>query len=501
MMAKVKFLPRFIYDHFYKLLFLVAFAYMVFLAMSYSLCWQDFDVPHKFHPMALRNGPELRWEDFTRIFNASREGYKIGPPTRLRYFQDLVSLIDIKFRIWLFNYIPPHPSISLMWLFVMFLSPMMMFKLARQLTQRQSTAWIATILFMLSTGNLFGINKMANPAKPLANFFGLWVFYLGAVIERRIRNDSCFSPRSRRLFVIMLLILLIAFFTDETTWMFYFMIPVLFPAIFFTRRTRKFSIGGYLALIVAAGLLVFVIFPYLLNRYTPGKIIVDYIYDHTQGEDAGPLVPDFFGLRYVILTVRNLLWTQLVPWGWFWRGIILLSLLFGYLVFQFRNLTSLRRRVVLRFLGIFIIFVSLQSFAIAKVYWNHGYVLKYSLYYGALLAIILPIPLAVLLSRNPDRFRGAINKILLLVLLVVMVYNFTRVNEDIRFLQALWENAGEMDYATSRAIWKARKNPEAIRRYKYQYPIWSAWAYIQEIEIIAEQQAAKSRAELDSRRE
>ncbi|MFH1037879.1 MAG: hypothetical protein V1789_04310 [PVC group bacterium] len=494
MKPAVNTIARVLRGRFYQVLFLAAFAYMVYLALSYSLCWQDFDNAHKFFPRAIANGPELRWEDFTRVFQDGWDGYKIGPITRLRYFTDLVSLVDTKVRIWLFNYIPPHPSISLVWLFVLFLSPLMMFKLGHQLTGDRSAAWIATILFTLSTGNLFGINKMALPAKPLANFFCLVVFYLGAIVDHQVRTDSYFSPRARRRFLLMLAVMLLAFFTDETTWFFYFMVPVLFPEIFCPWRKRKFPLIGYLALLIMAFFFTFVICPYLLNLLTPGGVSVDYFHDYTQDPEAGPLLPTFFGPRYLLLTARNLLWTQLVPWGWFWRGIIFLAILLVYFAFQFKNLAPSLRRLVLRFVAVFIIYVIFMSHAIARVYWEEGYILKYSLYYGALLAIFLPVPLAVLLSRNSGFFRGVLNKLLLLFLMMVMAYNFLRINEDIRFLQTLYENVGEMDYVTSRTIWRDRKDPEAIRRHKSRYPIWSAWAYIQELEVIADQHAGKKTA-------
>lgn len=489
-------LIRFLNLRWPQILFLASWGFMVFLAFSYSLCWQDFDVPHNFHRQALKNGPALQWEDLIRIFNSGPDGYQLGPPTRLRYVNHLFSLFDIKFRIWLFNYIPPHPSVSLMWLFVLFLSPLMMFKLAYELTGRRQTAWIATALFVLSTGNLFGINKLANPAKPLANFFGLSLFFLAAVIDRQLRSDSRLSPRSRRLYLLMLAVLAVALFTDETTWLFYLVIPLLFPALFTVRPARRFCIVGYLVLLASAVFMVFAGFPYLVDTFTPGGATVDYFLEYGGGPDAGPTLPGFFGPRYLLLTGRNLLWTQLVPWGWFWNGILFLGLLSAYLVVQYRGLEAPDRRLVMRFAGGIAIFVCFQSLAIAKVYWEEGYVLKYSLYYGSLLAVFLPIPLAILLSRDDGRWRKVVNRLLLLFLAVMMVYNFSRINEDIRFLQALWENAGEMDYATSRAIWRERRDPEAIGRFKARYPAWSAWAYIQEIEIVAKQHTDKPKQNL-----
>lgn len=478
-------------SHFHKGLFLLAFAFMVFLALRYSLCWQDFDIPHKFFPMALRNGPDLKLEDFTRIFNVGRDGYKIGPPTRLRYFQDLVSLLDIKFRIWLFNYIPPHPSATLAWLFVFFFSPYMMFKLVKQLTRNRSAAWTAVILFILSTGNLFGVNKMSNPAKPLANFFCLLVFYLAAVVNTEAVKRVKISRRGRYFFVVMLIVLFISFFTDETSWMFYFMIPILFPGVFIRKPARRFTIPGYLLLLLLAAFFVFVGFPFLLRQFSPGEVLVDYSQDLAGNSDIGPLIPPFFGLRYILLTARNLIWTQLVPWGWYWWGGVYLAGLAIYLVFQYLYLSAPWRKLILRLLVVFSVFIVLQSFAIAKVYWESGYILKYPLYYGALFSVFLSIPLAILLSGESRKYSRIINRSLLVLISLVLAHNFLRMNEDIRFLQALWENAGEMDYATSRAIWKERKNPEAIRRYKSQYPIWSAWAYIQEIGVIANQHSAK----------
>lgn len=474
---------------FYKLLFLAAFSYMVFLALSYSLCWQDFDIPHKFHPRILSNGPSLRLEDFTRIFDIGPSGYKIGD-TRLRYLQDLVSLIDIKFRIWLFNYIPPHPSATLVWIFVFIISPWLMFKLMHQLTGHRAAAWVGTILFTLSQGHLFGVTKMSNPAKPMANFFFLAVFYLAAKTANERTKQGTISRRGRYSFAAMLLLMLLSFFTDETAWMLYFMVPIIFPSLFLPPKKAKFVLGGYLLMSLTAAILITVVFPLMVRTFTPGEVEAGFSHHLpvvTAGPDDPPVVGDFFGPRHVLLTARNLIWSQLVPWGWFWLGIIYLASLTSYLAFQFFSLSPPKKKLVLRLLLALGIFVAIQSFLAAMVYDGEGYLLKDAMYYGAPFSIFLVLPLAILLSAEPLRKSRLLNKGLLLFLAVVMAYNFIRVNEAKRFQNAIYENAGEMDYATAREIWRRRKNPLAILSWRDRYPVYSPWAYIQEIEWVARQ--------------
>lgn len=475
-------------DALLKAVFLAAFAYMVFLALSYGLCWQDYDVPHKFHPRILDNGPALRLEDFTRIFNIGPGGYKLGKD-RLRYLQDLLSLLDIKFRIWLFNHVPPHPSVTLVWIFVLFLTPWMMFKLIYQLTRNRSTSWIGTILLTLTAGHLFGITKMSNPAKPLANFLCLAIFYLAARADNDKAVRGVLSRRGRCLFVLMLLLMLLSFFTDETTWMFYFMVPVLFPKLFLPLRRDKFAVRGYLVMTLAAVVLVVGVFPVLLRTFTPGETEVrpTHHLPFNSDPDAVPIIGDFFGPRLILLTARNLAWSQLVPRGWFKTGVVYLAVLTAYLVFQFYALSPPLRALCSRLLLVMCFFVAVQSLAIAHVYDGEGYILQDSMYYGALFSVFLTIPLAVLLSAEPLRLSRLINRALLIFVAGVMVYNFGKINEAKRFQNALYENAGEMGYATSLEIWRHRKDPAAIDRYKHQYPIWSPWAYIQEIEWVAGQ--------------
>jgi hypothetical protein len=474
-----------------RLLFMCALAYMAFLACEYSRCWMDTDYPIKFFSRAIGNGPRLVPGDFTRIFDPGPAGFRIGPPSRLRYVQDLVALIDIKFRIWLFNYLPPHPSASLVWVFVFALSPFFMFKLVNNLTRSRPAAWSGTILFCLSTGNLFAITKFSNPAKPLANFSGILAFYLASLADRSARADGRLSPRGRWLYLLLLAVLFLSFFVDETAWMLYFMIPVLFPALFCRRRIRRFSIGGYLLLLLTALAFVFWVFPSLQAHYASGGARVDMIYDYLQAEDAGPPVPPFFGPRYVLVTARNLFWTQLVPWGRPWWGIVCLPLLLAFCVQRFRSLPPPLRALLLRTLAVLGIFIVLQSFAIAKVYWEEGYILKYPCYYGALFSLCLALPLAVLFAA-PSGLRGRLfGQGVLVYLALVLAYNFARINEDVRFLQALYENAGEIDYPTAREAWRRRDDPRAVREMRARYPRWSPWLYIQEIEVVAEQRAAK----------
>ena len=234
---------------FYQIVFFFGLVYVLYLILDYGRCYTVFDFTRHYYYKALANGPNLVLKDFGRIFDLSPAGFHITQPTRFRYFQDLFLLINFKFRIWLFNYIPPHPSLSLAWLFPLLLSPLFFFKLIYNLTSSRKASWIGVILFYLSTGSLSGITLLSNPAKPLTIFFAILCFYLASKISLSVGGKGYFTKKCFWIYIMLLAFLLLSFFTDETAYFLYICIPILFPAIFGIKRIRVISIGLYLLLL------------------------------------------------------------------------------------------------------------------------------------------------------------------------------------------------------------------------------------------------------------
>ena len=95
----------------------IAFAgqliYTFGILLNYDNAWIH---PEKIqtHQWFLSNGPALQWEDLARGIDTDR--IECGMPRITRPLSNLLELINAKFRVWLWNFIPPHPSLSLTWI-------------------------------------------------------------------------------------------------------------------------------------------------------------------------------------------------------------------------------------------------------------------------------------------------------------------------------------------------------------------------------------------------
>lgn len=185
-----------------------------------------------------------------------------------RLLTSLLQIINIKFRIWLNNYLPPHPSLNLTWMFSLLLSPIFLYKLTYNLTSNRTTAWVSVLLYSASTGFLSGLTFMASPGKPLANFLAIFALYLASKLNMRIDGRKVFSGDDFKLYVTLLLTLFISFFIDEVCWFTYACIPLMFPNIFFMKHSLSPKLANE-RIIIFSYISVFVLFLVFLTFVIP----------------------------------------------------------------------------------------------------------------------------------------------------------------------------------------------------------------------------------------
>ncbi|MEA1927892.1 MAG: hypothetical protein U9N73_06765, partial [Candidatus Auribacterota bacterium] len=195
---------------------------------------------------AVANGTRLQFQDFLRGFDVL--SFESDNP-RVRFVSNLCLLLNVKLRIWLWKYIPPHPSFSFTWVFSLLLSPIVLYRLILNLSWEKRAAWIGLSIYFISIGFLSGILWLFHPAKPLTNFLVLLCFLLASRIELSTRTPSIgTSKKIVPTFISMLVVMLISFFTDETAWFLFFIIPVLFTNIFLIEGKKILFISSYLLL-------------------------------------------------------------------------------------------------------------------------------------------------------------------------------------------------------------------------------------------------------------
>ncbi len=135
-------------------------------------------------------------------------------PRTHRPFSSYFEIIDVRFRSWLWNYVPPHPSFSLAWIFLLILCPIMLIRFLRSRGISEAAAYCAASLFLASPGTLSISAMFFRPAKPMTNFAILLSLSLAGEYEEEIRNST-------RAYLGLLVLMFFSFFWDETALIIY----------------------------------------------------------------------------------------------------------------------------------------------------------------------------------------------------------------------------------------------------------------------------------------
>ncbi len=162
---------------FYRIIFLLTVGYILWLVLDYNNCWIDLPfLDTQIHPV-LRNGPGLVPADLGRSFDTL--GFEFGY-SRARFLARVFEIIDFKTRLWLFNYLPPHPSITFTGLLSLLLAPFLLFKMIYNLTSSRKAAWMGISLYCVSTGFLPVLTVFSLPTRASTNLLALYCFYLAS---------------------------------------------------------------------------------------------------------------------------------------------------------------------------------------------------------------------------------------------------------------------------------------------------------------------------------
>ena len=199
-----------------------AFAALGYTIADYSIDWMHPETWAQ-HNVYLAGLNTFDWSLPAQFFNC--EIIAGGGCTRARFLSYLFSYANAFFRLWLVDYIPPHPSLSLNWLFSL-ASIYFLYRIVLGLTHDRPAALLASGLYILSAGLLSNFSMLFHPAKPLAGFFVNLCLLLALRLERAAH------PAGAAAYATLLFpCLWLAYFSDETTWFLWVAIPILCPRL------------------------------------------------------------------------------------------------------------------------------------------------------------------------------------------------------------------------------------------------------------------------------
>lgn len=225
--------------------FLILYLYIFGILLNHENAWMNPHVAKVSKEILSRHaGTDERLKE---MFNWKLlEGeFENKPLSRPRPLSHALQVLTIVLRNWLFQYIPPHPNLSITWIFSLFLSPFFLYKLILNLTGDKSTALLTSLIYLALPGNLIPIMMLFLPAKPLCNFFYIFCLYLGSVINNKVKSGD--TAHFRKNFLILALTIALALFSDENALFIWVLIPLFYPRLFFG-RSPLFVYGLYLSL-------------------------------------------------------------------------------------------------------------------------------------------------------------------------------------------------------------------------------------------------------------
>jgi hypothetical protein len=524
----------------YRAIFVFALAYVLGVIFNYNANWTHPEIVSRCIPNAFRNGSRLVPGDLLRGFDC----WSFDAIARARFLSYAVLIINVKFRVWLWEYFPPHPSLSLTWIFTLILSPLLLFKFLRNFARSHLSAWSGISLYILSVGFLSGITLLFHPGKPLTLFAAILSLYLSSRIDRLLARKEYFGKKAlqwtllspailrgsppgadggclraglalaarirsftkqgdriaRRLalaYAGLVATIFIAFFLDETAWFIFFCIPILYPNIFSARKNMIAALCGYA--------LVFVFFlcfvTWIAPRVIKGCGFGDFQFwqciwrpHYAQSSNIwqqfkfGSIVSNgrhLLGSLIMPAPVRAALHVQKVYTG---AAIFL----FVYVVTAFFQLPAWAKKAFLRALAVLLLFIIFQTAILAK----HLRLIETPYYYGALFSLFVTLPFALLFSIREEPF-ATLNRCLLVGLLIISIPNFRFINQaalanhgrsDVYGYPHYFPNeAKEMTGETvSRALvaeaWHRRWETTLLEALRPRFPVRALWLF-KELEL------------------
>ncbi len=417
----------------------IAIIHLFWMVCDYSHCFQDGEVLSQWAGKVLMQGKGFSVSDFKNAWDSRGMDGDMRP----RFLSYLTAIWTIKLRVILWDFVPPHPSFSLTWLFSLILAPWLLYRFLRSELACRSAAMLGVGLYMISAGYLSSATMLFHPGKPLASVAIILTLYMSMRAERHIKAGlwPIETPRfSKPMLLFLVCVLPIMLLTDETALFSLAIIPV-WNYRFFT--PRRFDWPGIRPCLLNAMLysiplllylsIAFIVAPLLCNSF------FGYTFDFGSYLSRTQDVSKFDGL-HLLQHLTTLFTAALAPWSAIRIGMpiaetprynITLLLLFlaaftylSYAVFQQRKFRKSYAKAGI----LMVIFLIFQTFVAARHPLNlvvSGY------YYGAIFSILLAILLSCGLGSAFWNIKSRwLAATMVFYLLFIQIYNFSLLNSS-----------------------------------------------------------------------
>ncbi len=243
-------------------LLVVELAFIFFVLLNHYFAWIS-NENDTIHAWVYKNGKAWRWEDWLRFLdNEVIEGYadRVSRP-----INDFFHIVNAKFRAFCWDYMPPHPSLSMIWPLCFTIVPICLYKFFRNMGCYAIVALTGVIFYLGSIGFLSSIVMYIHPAKMLANIGAVLVLYWGSRIYKLgLDSSKAFTAQ----WLIFLSLIFITFLSDETGLFVYVLGFFVVSTTLFTHKNKVLLWISFLMLPVLYFVTVRGVLPFLHFCYT-----------------------------------------------------------------------------------------------------------------------------------------------------------------------------------------------------------------------------------------
>jgi hypothetical protein len=469
----------------------VAYLVSALVLVAYFVCdYRNLWVhPHYFAdvmPVYTQDGHGFHATDLLRAMDHKRPG-----ECRPRFLMYAFLGLDIRAREWLYRYCCVHPTFSLTWVFTLGLSPLLLYRLVRNLTGERASALLGVAIFLTSVGTLSGCTCFFTSGKYLTSTVFLGALLLASEVFKAAAPPGQLLFRGGPVKVAALLgLLFLGLFLDEFTALAFCLVPIVFPELFWPRG-RRFSrdvvANACLFLAPLALFLVVVVgvVPLVTQRYLGYEF--DFLGSALSYQGAEVPGPHPSAARLTAANFFSLFGTSVVPNA--------LSKLLPHPASPVANL--LRQEINRLKLGLFAVLVpgalllarraggrpnfflrscaAAVAFLVAHTALNARHLpVTNGYYYGASFGVILALLCAFFhaqVARSGGRFAAVACQLAVGWVLVVQVANFDRINRSWRDAHNCWSCREAVQQLPDLKLrFRDRKLTAGELR-----AIWSAW--------------------------
>jgi len=400
------------------ILFLLLVYVLIFIAFDFDKLWIHAEAL-SIYPRVFSHGYSLSFGDFVSIFDYKT--FETLP--RIRLFEHLFEIYNIKFRIGLFNYIPYHPTFSLHWIINLVLTPVLLFKFIKNINNNKTAPWIALILYFSSVTTLGSITMICRSSKTLLLFFSVLSLFLASSLKNHLEQNKE-NKINFPLYFLFIFSIFLGFLSDEYMVFIYIVLPLIFSPVFFKSKNRL-SICLLYTLPFLMFLLLSIFGPLIatkLNFEGAQSNIFYYLFtsDHISNNRCElSSMLKFFNIFTLIYGSRNLV-ACMFPFPLLFT---LSSFLFFLILAVYNKLKpSYKKKIIIMWLGIIILYEIFNVFIFKAPMDTY--------YYGGFFTLFVLILLTFILADCKTKHAKICSLFILIFLAVYPLTIFNKINDS-----------------------------------------------------------------------